>query len=176
MLEAIRYDWQITTRERVAIVVIVKKIPGPWLALGLAARFVAKREPFSRFPAGDLIRTLNGQIQRGHYLFALDTSADPARVVGYLGWALYDNAVAERFAATGVPPSDELATGADVVWILTAVAEDRGAFSALSKHARALYPTHRVMAIRHKSGGKRVVTLDQSRERAKAQGIAKNAS
>ena len=63
-------------------------------ALGVAAHFVAKFDTFGRFPAADLVRTLNGQINRGHYLFALDASADPARVIGYFGWALYDQAVA----------------------------------------------------------------------------------
>lgn len=152
---------------RVVMAVIVKKVPDPWLALGLAAHFVAKREPFSRFPASDLIRTVSGQIHRGHYLFALDTSTDPARVVGYFGWALYDHAVAEQFAATGIPPADEMPTEGEVVWVLTAVAESRGAFIALGKGMRALYPTHRVMAIRHKADGKRV-TLDQWRARIHA--------
>jgi len=147
--------------------VIVKKLPDPWLALGLAAHFIGGREPFSRFPAGDLVRTLNGQIRRGHYLFALDTAAEPARVVGYLGWALYDNAVADRFIATGVPPADERATEGDVAWILTAAALNRAAFFAMAKAARALYPEHRVIAIRHKAGGKRV-RFDQSRVRVKA--------
>lgn len=147
--------------------VIVKKLPDPWLALGLAAHFIGGREPFSRFPAGDLIRTLNGQVRRGHYLFALDTAAEPARVVGYLGWALYDGAVADRFIATGVPPADERATEGDVAWILTAAALNRAAFFAITKAARKLYPDHRVVAIRHKPGGKRV-RFDQSRARVKA--------
>ena len=147
--------------------VTVKKIPDSWVALGLAAHFVAKHNTFARFPAGDLIRTLSTQINRGHYLFALDTSTAPARVVGYIGWALYDNAVAELFAQTGVPPADELANGGDVVWILTAASANRRAFFELLKKGRALYPAHRVMAIRHKTGGKRVI-FDQSRARIKA--------
>jgi hypothetical protein len=144
--------------------VIVKKVRDRWLALGLAAHFVAKRDTFGRFPASDLIRTLSGQTERGHYLFALDTAAEPARVCGYFGWSLYDHAAAERFAQTGVPPA-ELASGGDVIWILTAVAESRGAFFALAKAARALYPTHRVMGIRHKEG--RRVLFDQWRARSK---------
>jgi hypothetical protein len=151
--------------------VTVKKIPGPWLALGLASHFVAKREPFGSFPASDLIRTLSGQIQREHYLFALDTSTDPARVVGYFGWALYDHAEAERFATTAIPPSDELSKESDVVWILTAAAENRQGFFALVKGMRALYPTYRVMGIRHKAGGKRVI-FDYWRERIKAKRLA----
>jgi hemolysin-activating ACP:hemolysin acyltransferase len=147
--------------------ITVKKIPGLWLALGLAAHFVAKREPFSNFPASDLIRTLNGQIQREHYLFAFDTTTEPARIVGYFGWALYDHTVAERFSTTSIPPSDELSNGNDVVWILTAVAENRQAFFALIKSMRALYPSYRMMAVRHKAGGRRVV-FDHWRERIKA--------
>jgi len=146
---------------------VIKKVPGPWLALGVAAHFVARLETFGRFPAADLIRTLNGQISRGHYLFALDASADPARVVGYFGWALFDQAVGERFAATGMPPPDDLASNGDVLWILTAAAQDRSAFFALVKATRALYPHHRVMAVRHKPGGRRIV-LDQSRARVRA--------
>jgi hemolysin-activating ACP:hemolysin acyltransferase len=145
---------------------IVKKIPSPWLALGLAAHFVAKHDPFGRFPAVDLIRTLSGQVHRGQYLFALDDSTKPARVLGYLGWALYDDAEAERFAATGVPPAEERADGGSVVWITTAAADSRTAFFALVKAARALYSTHRVMAIRSKPSGKKV-TFDQSRARVR---------
>ena len=145
--------------------VMVKKLPGPWLALGLAAHFVAKHDTFGRFPAADLIRTLSGQINRGHYLFALDVSTKPARVLGYFGWTLYDDAAAEQFAATGVPPANERSEGGDVLWILTAAADTRAAFFALVKAARALYPDHRVMAVRHKQGKR--VSFDQSRKRVK---------
>ncbi|MDO9310120.1 MAG: hypothetical protein Q7T85_00330 [Nitrosomonas sp.] len=136
--------------------VIVKKISDTWLALGLAAHFVAKHKPFSHFPAGDLIRTLSNQIHRNHYFFAFDTSADPARVVGYFGWALYNHAAADTFSATGQPPTEELTMGGDVLWVLTAVTEHRLAFPMLGKSIRTLYPTYRVMAIRHKANGKRI--------------------
>jgi hypothetical protein len=153
----------------------VRKIADRWRALGLAAHFVAKHEPFSRFPAGDLIRTLNAQVQRGHYLFALDTSSDPARVTGFFGWSLYHQAAAERFAATGVPPTDELTSGGDVAWLVTAVADSRPAFFALAKAARALYPNHRVMGIRHKRDGRRII-FDQWRKRITDKEAAMTAS
>lgn len=145
--------------------IVVRKLPDPWTALGPAAHFVARHEPFGRFAAADLIRTLSGQVHRGHYLFALDTAARPARVVGYFGWALYDDAEAERYAATGVPPARERKEGGSVLWILTAAADTRPAFFALVKATRALYPDHRVMAVRNKARGK--VTLDQSRARVR---------
>jgi hemolysin-activating ACP:hemolysin acyltransferase len=149
--------------------VVVRTVRDPWMALGLAAHFVARRETFGRFSASELIRTLNAQITRKHFLFAFDTSTDPARVIGYFGWTLYDHTSAERFAATGKPPPGDLASGGDVLWILTSVAENKSAFFALVKATRALYPSHRVMAIRHKPGGKRVL-LDQSRARVRAKG------
>jgi hemolysin-activating ACP:hemolysin acyltransferase len=111
--------------------ITVRKMSNPWLALGLAAHFVARQGTFGRFPAADLIRTLDSQISRGHYLFALDVSTKPARVLGYFGWALYNDAEAERFAASGVPPREERADGGSVIWILTAAAASRTAFFAL---------------------------------------------
>lgn len=148
----------------------VKKMSGHWLALGLAANFLARRAPFANFRSADLIRTLSAQIHRGHYLFALDGSAgdSEARVVGYLGWALYDHQAAERFCATGEPPARELAGGGDVAWVLTSAAVDRAAFFALAKAGRALYPEHRIMGIRHKDS-KRVV-FDQWRGRTRGAG------
>ena len=92
--------------------IVIKRVPNPWLALGLAAHFVARQDTFGRFPAADLIRTLDSQIHRGHYLFALDVATEPARVLGYFGWALYDEAEAERFAASSVPPSGATAGAA----------------------------------------------------------------
>jgi hypothetical protein len=147
--------------------IVAKKFPDPWLALGAAAHFVARHEPFGSFLAAELVRTLSGQVHRGHYLFALDVSAKPARVVGYFGWQLYSDVEAERFAATGSPPADESTVDGNVVWILTAVADSRPAFFALVKAARSFYPAHRVMGIRHKTR-RGTVTLDQSRSRVRA--------
>ncbi|MDX2155022.1 MAG: toxin-activating lysine-acyltransferase [Hyphomicrobiaceae bacterium] len=135
----------------------VRTLPDPWMALGIALHFVARREPFSRFPAGELVRTLAGQVHRGHYLLAFDTSSNPAKVVGYCGWALYDNAQADRLVTSSEPLPDGLASGGDVVWMLTAVVEDRAAFHELRRRTRTLYPGHRLMAIRHKAGGRRIV-------------------
>ncbi|MEB3335061.1 MAG: hypothetical protein VKP70_08755 [Cyanobacteriota bacterium] len=147
--------------------IVAKTFPVPMLALGAAAHFVARHEPFAGFLAAELVRTLSGQVHRGHYLFALDVSSKPARVVGYFGWALYADVDAERFAATGSPPAEVRSVDGNVVWMLTTVADSRAAFFALVKATRSLYPAHRVMGIRHKARrGK--VTMDQSRARVRA--------
>lgn len=117
-------------------------------ALGTALHFVARREPFASFRAADLVATVSGEIDRGHYRFALDG----ARVLGYVGWALYDADVAARAAEGGHPPPAPQATrGADVVWILTAVSITPAAFIALVRALRAAYPGLRMMGVRHKA-------------------------
>jgi hemolysin-activating ACP:hemolysin acyltransferase len=88
-------------------------------------------------------------------------------VLGYFGWALYDDEEAERFATTGVAPSEERASGGTVLWVMTAAAVDRTAFFTLVKATRALYPNHRVMAVRNKATGRKI-TFDQSRARVRA--------
>jgi uncharacterized RDD family membrane protein YckC len=96
---------------------------------------------------------LSAQIEREHCLFALEG----ARVVGYLGWAMFDAAVAEPFARGAPPPPNALAQGRDVTWILTAVATHPAALMALVRALRAQYPGTRLMGVRHKAGGRRVV-------------------
>ena len=131
----------------------VQRLPGHWNSLGLAAHFVARFEPFARFGAADLVRTLDAQIERGHALFALEGT----RLVGYLGWAFYDAAVAEPFARGGPPPPNALAHGHDVLWILTMVATHPRALRALVRTVWAQHPGMRVMGVRHKADGQRVV-------------------
>jgi len=131
------------------LMVQVVTLPSPTLALGTALHFVARREPFASFRAADLVSTVNGQVQRGHYRFAVDGQ----RVLGYVGWALYDADVAARAAAGGhPPPTSAMTQGADVVWILTAVSTTPAAFVALVRALRAAYPDLRMMGVRHKPG------------------------
>ena len=131
----------------------VRRLSGQWSRLGIACHFVARHEPFASFRSSELVNTLSAQIEREHCLFALQGS----RVVGYFGWALYDAAVAERFARGAAPPHNSLAHGRDVVWLLTAAAAHPRAPLAMGRALRAQYPGMRVMGIRHKAAGQRVV-------------------
>jgi len=131
----------------------VRTLDSPMTALGVAAHFVARHPPFDTFPAGALMRTLSGQVERRHYRLALEGR----RVVGYLGWALYQSSEAERFAATGRPPDDSDQAPPDVVWILTAVTARPDTLLVLYRVVRAAYPGLLLMAMRHKPGGRRVV-------------------
>ena len=146
----------------------VRRLSGHWGRLGVALHFVARQEPFAGFRSADLVSTLNAQIQREHCLFALDGE----RVVGYLGWAQYDAAVAQSFALGGPPPPNALAHGKDVVWILTAAATHQAALMALVRTLRTDHPGMRVMGIRHKPEGRRVVFDRAARVSAVAQDSA----
>ncbi|MDB5507527.1 MAG: hypothetical protein JWR75_2165 [Devosia sp.] len=137
--------------------VTIKRLPNPLLALGIASQFISRRAPFDSFPAGDLIRTLHAQIQRGHYLFAFDEGEREAKVTAYLGWALYGAKEAQAYAATGAEPQHELTSGGDVVWIVTAAATTTSAFQSLIRVGHKLYPEHRVMAIRHRNGKREII-------------------
>ena len=131
----------------------LRPLTGRFGRLGVALHFVARIAPFANFRSTELVATLDAQIQREHCLFALDGE----RVVGYLGWALYDAAVAERFARGGPAPAIALAHGADVAWILTAVSLNHAALLQLVRALRERYPTLRVMGIRYKGNGRRIV-------------------
>jgi hemolysin-activating ACP:hemolysin acyltransferase len=131
----------------------VRRLGSRMAALGAAAQFVALRQPFAAFPAQHLIATLHGQIAREHYLFALDGQA----VRAYLGWAMFDEAVAERVLRTGQAPTLGEAASGDILWILTAAATDRAALLSCVNALRAQRPGGRVMGVRHRTNGRAAV-------------------
>lgn len=143
----------------------IRQVRDPYMALGIATHFLAHRAPFSRFRAGELLATLDGQIHRKHYLFAFEGP----RVVGYLGWALFDEATANHLAATMQPPSNELAArfakSGDVGWVLTAAALTPAALHALAAAAKRLHPVKYVYGVRHGSDGRVSVRRVRAGER-----------
>src|SRR5215470_10804398 len=65
----------------------------PHVALGLAVSHLMVKPAFANLKFGDWSRILVGQINRGHYCFAVDGKS---QIVGFMGWALAtrDNAEA----------------------------------------------------------------------------------
>lgn len=140
----------------------VRQVEGRHLALGLALPYLAARQPFAAFQAGELTRTVAAQVLRGHYLMAFEG----ARLVGYLGWACYSADDAAAYARSLVPPPEDRASGQGVVWLLTAAATVPAALDAMLRDGRRRYPGWRVMGVRHRGNGK-VVMFDQPiRQRA----------
>jgi len=118
----------------------------PLAALGAAAAFLAARPPFDAFPAGTLIRTLRGQVRRGHYLLLTEGS----RLRAYAGWALLSPAEEAALLAGGRPPSGD--AGGEIVWLQMLAAADRPAFRALVAALKAAHRGRRGFGLRHRPG------------------------
>jgi hemolysin-activating ACP:hemolysin acyltransferase len=140
-----------------AVALTTRMIDQPYLALGIAVHFLSRRQPFAGFRFGDLVQTVDGQIRRRHALFSFEGQ----RVVGYLGWALCEEEDAREFARTGRPPPPERLARGDVVWLLTAASVTPGALKAMIDAGKSLYPGRRVMGVRYKPTGQRVL-FDQT--------------
>jgi hemolysin-activating ACP:hemolysin acyltransferase len=64
----------------------------PNAALGLAVSYLMTKPAFANLKFGDWSRILVGQINRGHYRFALDSMNT---MQGFMGWALAPHELAE---------------------------------------------------------------------------------
>jgi len=70
------------------------KPAGPTAALGLAVSHLMVKPAFANLKFGDWSRILVGQINRGHYCFAVDGEN---QVQGFMGWAFADRDKAEAW-------------------------------------------------------------------------------
>ena len=66
----------------------------PVVALGLAVDHLMTKPAFASLPFGEWSRILVGQINRGHYVFAVDNTK---RIQGFVGWGLITRAKAEAW-------------------------------------------------------------------------------
>jgi hemolysin-activating ACP:hemolysin acyltransferase len=70
----------------------------PVVALGLAVDHLMSKPAFASLPFGEWSRVLVGQINRGHYVFAVDSAK---RIQGFVGWGLVTRAKAEAWVEGG---------------------------------------------------------------------------
>src|SRR5262245_42936097 len=68
----------------------------PVVALGLAVNHRMTKPAFANLKFGDWSRVLVGQINRGHYYFAIDANN---QIQGFVGWALATKENAEAWLA-----------------------------------------------------------------------------
>ena len=66
----------------------------PVVALGLAVDHLMSKPAFASLPFGEWSRVLVGQINRGHYVFAVDSTK---RIQGFVGWGLVTRDKAEAW-------------------------------------------------------------------------------
>jgi hemolysin-activating ACP:hemolysin acyltransferase len=113
----------------------IQQIADANTALGLAAAYVVAHPPFGSYRADKLIGSIAGQVQRRHYAFAVRDGS----IVGYLGWALCQQDVADARVEQGHAPTSEQCRQGDVVVIVIAIADDKTALRQLVAYARKLH-------------------------------------
>jgi hemolysin-activating ACP:hemolysin acyltransferase len=128
----------------------------PEVALGRAAAQLMARPAFARTPFGHLVRALAGQINRGHYAFA----ARNGRTVGFVGWAVTQEAVAEAWITGRRGFCDAEARAGDCLVLNVWQADDAEVSRTLADHlgdtvrgvrrlyARRIYADGRVRPVR----------------------------
>ena len=141
--------------------ITVTQMNKPEAALAAAVHFLARRAPFDGFKFGPMTLSLDAQVKQQTYLFAIDG----LKVAGYIGWVMLDTARAEAFAREGRMPRFDETGGGDVAWILVAAATSRAALLAMLNAAKRKYPGKRVMGVRYKTDGKRVLFDQPNRPR-----------
>jgi len=91
----------------------VHRPDNPFMALGVAVNHLMTKPAFARQPFGTWARILVGQINREHYVFAMEG----AKVVGFLGWAFAPKEKADAWLAGEAALSFEDSRDGDVMLI-----------------------------------------------------------
>lgn len=120
------------------------------MAIGTACQFLAGREPFAGLAFGEFVKTISAQVQRGHYLFA----RRDLEVLGYIGWALCDEAVAREWVSGRGAPQTELCINGPVFVAITFASKEKAATRCLIRDCRRLYPGRQVMFHRYYADGR----------------------
>lgn len=123
----------------------------PEVALGRAAAHLMRHKAFAAAPFGHIVRSLVGQVNRGHYAFVADREA----TVGFLGWARAPRALAEAWLAGERPLADAEARAGDCA-LLNYVQADRPEVSRflLASAPRLLPGVRTIYARRHYPDGR----------------------
>jgi hemolysin-activating ACP:hemolysin acyltransferase len=111
----------------------VWKPTDPAIALGLAVEFLMKRPVFAKLPFGEWADILLGQINRGHFFFAVD---ERRRVHGMFGWALTQEALAEEWVEGRMELRNEDCREGDCVIANVLAADSADANRALADEGR----------------------------------------
>lgn len=106
----------------------------PARALGLATCYLMTKPAFAKLPFGHWSRILVGQINRGHYLIAVDA----AGVAGFLGWALTTKEHGDLWLSGRGEVSFENSRAGDILLINAWAAEDNDVTQALLEQLREI--------------------------------------
>jgi hemolysin-activating ACP:hemolysin acyltransferase len=103
-------------------------------ALGLAVNYLMTSPSFARQPFGHWSRVLAGQINRGHYLFAVENS----KVVGFLGWSFAPKDKAEDWLTGRAGIASDDSQAGEIMLINAWQADSRKVVQFLLDQARRI--------------------------------------
>jgi hypothetical protein len=121
-------------------------------SLALAAQFLARHPPFSRFEFGKMMLTLFHQIEMELHL----VGAANDRIVAYLGWMRTSEAVAEAWVAGEVLLSPDEGGRANAVTVFAT--DDSSLILPMIREAKRRNPGRPTYWKRHGSGGEIVAS------------------
>ncbi len=107
-------------------------------AFSLALQMLAGTAPFSACKMSDMGSTLKGEINRHHYLFAID--GQTKKIEGYMGWGLFPKKIAEKIMNEKYVPSEDECGEGDYGVVFTFVAYTPEVCKALARFCRAIHP------------------------------------
>ncbi|WP_424933881.1 hypothetical protein [Amaricoccus macauensis] len=123
----------------------------PEAAMGLATARLMVHPAFARAPFGHIARALAGQVNRGHYAFAM-RSGQP---VGFVGYGLVSEAVGEGWLAGNRAIGTAEAVGGDCLLLNFWQADDAEVGAFLRSALRMTLPAiRRIYAKRHYPDGR----------------------
>lgn len=102
------------------------------MALGLAVEHLMTKPAFARLPFGHWSRILAGHIRRGEYFFVIGEK----RVVGFCGWAMVSEELAEAWITGGSVAMAEGGDAGDIAVVNAWSAETPQAHSVLRDELR----------------------------------------
>ncbi|HEY0909237.1 MAG TPA: hypothetical protein VGD75_03290, partial [Bradyrhizobium sp.] len=111
------------------------------IAMGLAVEFLMRQPAFAKLPFGRWSGILLGQIKRGHYYFVVD---ERRSVHGMLGWALTNQATAERWIKGRMQMRSEDCQEGDCVVVNVLAVESSAANRAVAEAAIKVFEGKRL--------------------------------
>ncbi len=131
----------------------------PYVALGLAVNHLMVKPAFAKLRFGDWSRILVGQINRGHYTFAIDEKDE---IQGFLGWAFATRDKAEAWVTGRAALSYEDSHEGDCVLINAWAASSPEAGRLLRDAARRIGQGKQAVYFRrhYKDGSTRPMRLN----------------
>ena len=111
-------------------------------SLGLSVEYLRKKPAFAKLAFGEWSQVLVGQINRGHFLFVLDSDR---RICGFLGWAFTHEALAEAWVEGRSGLTNEQCREGDCVILNAWAADNPRANRFIVNAGRKLFENRRTL-------------------------------